>query len=344
MNSILLSRPGAVRERDDSAVAWHYGDPLREQKHLDSSGAIVERDRDLLVLTGPQRLTWLHDITTQHLTGLGDERGTELLVLSPNGHIEHHAGVFHDGERVWLDTAAGSGAALKDFLLKMRFFAQVEIDDAPGFALLSVTGYGDLAEPDTLEVPDAKFAAGSVPARPSAIYAGRNRDDGGWERRTDDIGRPTVDMLVPRDRIDETVAALALPLAGTWAFDTLRIPQGLPAFGIDTDHRTIPHEVVSLLVTAVHLDKGCYRGQETVARVHNLGKPPRALSILDLDGSEEQAPAPGTDVTLDGKTVGRVGTAGRHYEDGMIALALLRRNVREKPDVKLTVGESAASL
>ncbi|ADD45339.1 YgfZ/GcvT domain-containing protein [Stackebrandtia nassauensis] len=344
MNSILLSRPGAVRELEASTVPWHYGDPLREQKHLDSTGAVVERDRDLLVLSGPERLSWLHSITTQHLTELGDEQGTELLVLSPNGHIEHHAAVFSLGDKLWLDTAPGQGAALRDFLAKMRFFAQVEIEEVTDFALLSVTGPSDLAEPDTLEIPDAKFAAGSVPPRPSSIFAGRARPDGGWERRTDTVGRPTVDILVPRDQLDETIAALGLPLAGTWAYDTLRIPQGLPAFGVDTDHRTIPHEVVSLLVTAVHLDKGCYRGQETVARVHNLGKPPRATSILHLDGTEEQPPKPGDEVMLDGRAVGRVGTAGRHYEDGMIALALLRRNVRDKTDAKLMIGDSAAAL
>ncbi|MGH8875849.1 MAG: YgfZ/GcvT domain-containing protein [Stackebrandtia sp.] len=345
MNSTLLSTPGAVTEREDSTVAWHYGDPLREQRLLDTTGAVVDRgDRDLLILTGAERLSWLHSITSQHLENLGAGQGTELLVLSPNGHIEHHAGVFHDGERVWLDTAAGRGADLKSFLEKMRFFAQVEIETVSDFALLSVTRPSELAEPDTMGIPDAKFATGELAARPSAIFAGRSRGDGGWERRTDVLTAPTTDVLVPRDRVAETVDSLGLPLAGTWAFDTLRIPSGNPVFGVDTDHKTIPHEMPALMATSVHLDKGCYRGQETVARVHNLGKPPRMLSILHLDGTEEQPPAPGADVTLDGRVVGRVGTAARHYEDGMIALALLRRNVREKADVQLMVGNSAAGL
>ena len=96
--------------------------------------------------------------------------------------------------------------------------------------------------------------------------------------------------------------------------------------GLDTDHRTIPNEV-GWIGPAVHLDKGCYRGQETVARVHTLGRPPRRLTLLHLDGTENRLPRAGTDLLLDGRTVGRVGSSARHYELGPIGLALVKRNV-----------------
>ncbi|HET9563380.1 MAG TPA: glycine cleavage T C-terminal barrel domain-containing protein, partial [Mycobacterium sp.] len=107
-----------------------------------------------------------------------------------------------------------------------------------------------------------------------------------------------------------------------------------------TDHKTIPHEV-GWIGSAVHLDKGCYRGQETVARVHNLGRPPRRLVMLHLDGSAERLPAHCDPVELDGTTVGFVGSAARHHELGLIALALVKRTV--PVDTKLVAGGVAAS-
>src|SRR5207247_667215 len=88
----------------------------------------------------------------------------------------------------------------------------------------------------------------------------------------------------------------------------------------------IPNEV-GLLGVAVHLDKGCYRGQETVARVHTLGRPPRRLVRLLLDGSVDTLPAAGAALQLDGRTVGMVGGSARHHELGPVALALVKRSV-----------------
>ncbi len=116
-----------------------------------------------------------------------------------------------------------------------------------------------------------------------------------------------------------------------WAFEALRIAAHQPRFGLDTDHRTIPHEV-GWIGAAVHLDKGCYRGQETVARVHNLGHPPRRLVLLHLDGSADRLPAHGDPVELGGAAVGSVGSAARHYELGPIALALSSGPRRWRPN------------
>jgi folate-binding protein YgfZ len=145
----------------------------------------------------------------------------------------------------------------------------------------------------------------------------------------------------PRLQPRAELAAYDGPVAGVQAFEALRVAARVPRLGLDTDHRTLPHEV-GWLATAVHLDKGCYRGQETVARVHNLGRPPRRLVLLHLDGSDSELPAPGDQVQLDGRDVGRLGTAVRHHELGPIALALVKRNVPD--DAALVAGGVAAQI
>jgi hypothetical protein len=125
-----------------------------------------------------------------------------------------------------------------------------------------------------------------------------------------------------------------------WAFEALRIAARVPRFGLDTDHRTIPHEV-GWIETAVNLNKGCYRGQETVARVHNLGHPPRRLVFLDLDGSVDRLPVHGDPVKAADATVGFTGSAARHYELGPIGLALVKRAV--PVDETLLAGGVAAT-
>ncbi|HZB48133.1 MAG TPA: folate-binding protein, partial [Mycobacteriales bacterium] len=154
----------------------------------------------------------------------------------------------------------------------------------------------------------------------------------GWVRRMPAIGNGTadvVDLLVPRGSLaavaDRLTAAGATP-AGSWAYEALRVAGRRPRLGAETDHRTIPHEV-GWIGTAVHLDKGCYRGQETVARVHNLGRPPRRLVLLHLSGERDELPPAGTPLELDGRTVGFLGTAVHHHELGPVALAVVKRTV-----------------
>ena len=144
--------------------------------------------------------------------------------------------------------------------------------------------------------------------------------------KTDQIGGPYA--LVPRDEISNMTSNFSLTAleVGTWALDAHRVALGQPRFGFESDPKTIPNEL-GVLNIAVHMNKGCYRGQETVAKVFNLGKPPRRLTMLHLDGSGVDLPAAGTPVTLDGKNVGFVGTVARHHELGPIALALLKRSI-----------------
>ncbi|HWU22237.1 MAG TPA: folate-binding protein [Nocardioides sp.] len=284
MISPLLSLPGAVAgDGIDAGVAAHYGSLYGEQRSLAAGEGFVDLShRDVLTVSGVDRLTWLHSLTTQVFEGLEPGVWVNALVLSPQGHIEHAFAGVDDGEVFTAHTEPGRGEALIAFLDRMRFMMRVEVADVT--------------------------AERAVCWRPI---------DGG---RYD---------LVPRDQLP-AYAEAAGPAAGMWAFEALRIERGEIRFGIDTDERTIPNEVGLLPGqpwSAVHLDKGCYRGQETVARVNNLGRPPRRLTLLHLDGSVNRLPAVGSDITADGpRAIGRVGSSARHHELGPIALGLLKRN------------------
>ncbi len=142
---------------------------------------------------------------------------------------------------------------------------------------------------------------------------------------TTEIGGPFA--LVPRDEVaqmTQTFSAVATQV-GTWALDAERVAAHRPRIGFETDHKSIPNEI-GVLNGAVHMNKGCYRGQETVAKIYNLGNPPRRLVMLHLDGSDVGFPAKGTAIENDGVVVGFIGTVARHHELGTIALAIVKRN------------------
>ena len=282
MTSPLLSLPGAVAGSGiDAPVAAHYGSFNLEQRALEAGEGFVDLShRGVVRVTGPDRLAWLHSLTTQHLSELAPNTPTVALVLSPQGHVEHALYAVDDGEAFTAHVEPGAAPALVDWLDRMRFMMRVEVADV------------------TDEV--------AVAWRPASGYD-----------------------LVPREKL-AAYAEAAGPAAGTWAFEALRIARGEPRFGLDTDQRTIPNEVgwvTDAPWSAVHLDKGCYRGQETVARVHTLGRPPRRLTLLHLDGSVNRLPDHGTPLLHDGREIGFVGSAARHHELGPIALGLVKRAV-----------------
>ncbi len=325
----LLSRPGAVEGvGPDAGVAAHYGDPMREQRRLTEGLAVVDLShRGVLTVAGPDRLTWLHSMTTQHLADLARRTSAESLVLSPKGHIEHALHVVDDGETTWLSVEPGTAAALLDWLDSMRFMLRVEVADRS-------RDYAVLGEP---------YAVESAPGEPLAWrdpWPGLVGDTAAYGPVTGHpgLGRAWRELLVPRSDLEDAVGER--PLAGTWAAEALRVAAWRPRLGFETDHRTIAHEV-DWLRTAVHLHKGCYRGQETVARVHNLGRPPRRLTFLHLDGSGHVLPDRGAEVTLAGRAVGFVTSVARHHELGPIALALLKRNT--PLDAALEAGGIAAA-
>ncbi len=314
--SPLLLRPGAVEAPGvDAGTAWHYGDPMGEQRAAETGAALFDgSNRSVLTVAGEDRLTWLHTLTTQFLSTMTDGQTAQALILSPQGHVEQHFVVTEWNGTAVLDTEPAAGAALLAFLDGMRFWSKVETADVTtGLAILTVTGpaaEGVLSQ----AFPESGHGPGAVAAA------------GGFARRTEH----GIDLVLERAQLaevaDRLITAGATP-AGSWAADAIRIPARRPRWGVDTDERTIPNEV-SWLQSAVHLEKGCYRGQETVARVHNLGRPPRRLVMLNLDGSSGTLPETGNPVlTTHGKVVGRVGTVAQHHEYGPIALALVKRGI-----------------
>ena len=340
MTSPLLARPGAVEaDGPDAGVAAHYGDPMREQRALTAGTALVDLShRGVVTVSGPDRLSWLHSMTTQALTGVAPRSSVETLVLSPHGHIEHALHLVDDGELSWITVEPRTAPALVEWLSSMRFMLRVEVLDRTGeYAVLG--RHTPVGAPSPLDgVPgalaDATVAVWDDPwpglVGDTAAYGPQEGHPGeGWRWQ---------ELIVPRERLAELVGDL--PLAGVWAAEALRVAAWRPRLGFETDHRTIVHEL-DWLRSAVHLHKGCYRGQETVARVRNLGRPPRRVAFLHLDGSGHVLPEPGDPVTYDGRVVGRVTSVARHHVDGPIALAVVKRSI--PVDAALTVGDIAAA-
>jgi tRNA-modifying protein YgfZ len=295
----MLDLAGAVEaEWPDEGVAAHYGDPMREQRVMTEQPTLVDRsNRGVIKVTGPDRLSWLHSLTSQHLERLSPGSTQQALVLSPQGHLEHHLTLTDDGAATWIHVEPHTAAALVDYLNSMRFMLRVEVEDLTG--ALSVA---------TITSPDG---------------AARLAED------TDAVavmqGPFGTDLIVEPDAMGKLAATY--PVAGLWALEAARIAAHIPRPGLDTDHRTLPHEV-GLIEAAVHLNKGCYRGQETVARIQNVGRPPRRLVFLHLDGSVDRLPAHGAPITVEvGTEVGFVGSAARHFELGPIGLGLVKRTV-----------------
>lgn len=326
----VLNIPNQVRAPEsfiDQNVAWHYGDPLREQKYLTQFETSVDiSNRGVIKITGKDRKTFLHSLTSQHIEKLKVKDSTVSLLLSPNGHIEHELHVINNPEEIYLIVENLSLNSIIEFLQKMIFLSQVEITDVTNELATVFESKREIDEkyPTWLtplnylgeQIKDAGTSAGGdpnkyVPKR-SGKFSGR-------------------EILIPRNEL-ENYLLKAKYLAGTWALEALRIAAGVPRIIIDADHRTIPHEI-GLIGNAVHLEKGCYKGQETIARVHNLGKPPRKLVLLHLDGSVNRLPKPNSPVIVDGQEVGFVGSSAQHFELGPIALAI----VKAKTQVLLNV-------
>ena len=335
--SPLLSRPGAFAASGaDAGVAAHYGDPVAEQRALARRTRLALVDHSnlgVVTVAGEDRLSWLTTLSSQVLAGLGEGDSTELLLLTPQGRIEFSAFAVEKDGAVWLITERDQAAPLAEYLNRMKFMLRVEITDrTETHAVL-----GSTLDPREVEGADAVLAGGIVWTDPwSAGIA-----PGGYTYAPAGEGEHPASAyrryltIVPAHRLLDAVEGAQL--AGVWAAEALRIEAWRPRVGMDSDEKTIPHEL-DLLRTAVHLEKGCYKGQETVARVHNLGHPPRRLTFLDLDGSEHTLPAAGSAVMNGEKKVGTVTSVALHHEAGPIALAVLKRSVDPAATLRVVDG------
>lgn len=330
MTDPFAAVPGAVV---DDAGLQHVGSPLVEQRRLAAGAAIApRRDRAVIAVPGEDRLTWLDSLSSQALARLQPGVSTELLILDPQGHVEHAASVLDDGETTWLIADRADVDGLFDWLRKMRFRLRVDpriADDeyavvgGTAAALERISPATPTGVPLVWRDPWPSVAPGGHAYAPVDPHPGADRD---W-----------AEAIVTRDeeqRIADAAAAGDLELAGLAAVDALRVAAWRPRWTTDVDERALPHEL-DWLRTAVHLDKGCYRGQETIAKVHNLGHPPRRLVALQLDGSDSVLPEHGAAVRVGDDAVGIVTSAALHYEEGPIALAVVRRTT--PVDAPLTV-------
>ena len=354
-----MSESAPDSEFVDEAVASfgataHFGDPSGEQWALEGGRALVRRpDLAVIAVSGADRLTWLTSLASQIVTGLVPGASRELLILSPEGRVEHWAGASDDGEALHLIVERADLSGFVEFLESMRFALRVSIDQRDVAVFSSVRAGANTPEAVadlpghlwTWEDPWPGVTDGG------AAYFQGERHPGA---RT-----PMMFHAVSRQAADEFEAAWlaggaasgaaeahAAPSsappcapsstpspaggkrrrAGYLAWEAMRIAAWKPRLGRETDARAIPPEV-DWLRTAVHTAKGCYRGQETIARVINLGRPPRRLTYLQLDGSRGDLPAPGTPITVGGRQVGVITSSARHADEGPIALALIARAV-----------------
>jgi tRNA-modifying protein YgfZ len=315
---------------------WHYGDPLGEQRAALDDAVVIDRShRGVITLTGTARRSWLHSISSQHVADLADGATVENLSLDGQGRVEDHWIQTDLADITYLDTEPWRAEPLLGYLTRMVFRADV-VPEAADFGVLSLLGPALDGRP-TLDA----LGLDALPEEPAA----RPLTGGGFVRRMPakaDGPAIALDLVVPGDQVEpwrERLEAAGLRPAGVWAYEAHRVASLRPRLGVDTDERTIPHEV-GWIGSAVHLNKGCYRGQETVARVHNLGRPPRMLVLTHLDGSVSR-PASGSEVTADGRTVGRLGTVVDHVDLGPVALALVKRTLTADTPLEVE-GEGAA--
>jgi len=290
-----------VESGPDQGAIWHFGEPNKEQKELVSGNGWADLShRAVISISGKDRLTLLHALTTQHLEKLAPGDWQEALILDAQGHIVEQLFLVDDGSITWIHTEAQRCELLIEYLEKMKFMLDVAVkDQSNNYAVLRAAGAAD------------------------------------------NVGGPYA--LLPRAELADTVSAFnkAHTQVGIWAVEALRVAQGRARLLFEVDHKSIPNEL-GFLNKAVHMQKGCYRGQETVAKVFNLGQPPRKLVLLHLDGSMVELPEHGIKITLDDKEIGYIGTVARHYELGPIALAVIKRNTPQQ--AQLLAGNVPASI
>jgi len=312
-------------------VKKHYGNPMIEQRSLLEGDAVCLMDpAGIISVSGVDRLTWLHSLLSQNLKNLKPGESAEALLLDPQGHIEQQIKVIDDGETTWLMVNKDNTQPLLDWLSKMVFRMKVELTDrSEDFVLVGAT------KPK----PEISFVSNSHPLVWKDGWPGVT--PGGYRYSTREVNYSWFEHLVEAKKVDTVLGQASL--SGTMAADSLRVAAGRPLAASEIDDKSLPHEL-DLLATAVHLSKGCYRGQESVAKVHNLGHPPRRLTFLHLDGSEHSLPDVGDEVRVTGqeKVVGKVTSAAQHFEMGPIALAIISRSVAE--DASLEVSSSGGMI
>ena len=299
-------------------VKQHYGDPMIEQRKLSEGQALCLLDtQGVITVSGVDRLTWLHSLLSQNLKNLSAGESAEALLLDPQGRIEQVIKLIDDGQTTWLMVDRTQTESLLSWLQKMVFRMKVEITDrSADFATVGATAAD----------PEISFVSNEHPLIWKDQWPGVVA--GGHRYSTRSVEYTWFEHLVQVADLEKVLAGTSF--AGTMAADGIRVAAGRPKAINEVDEKSLPHEL-DLLSTAVHLSKGCYRGQESVAKVHNLGHPPRRLTLLHLDGSEHAIPDIGDELRVVGedKSRGKITSVAQHFDMGPIALAVISRSTPE---------------
>lgn len=329
---------------------WHCGDPFAEQRSTQQNGALIDfRHLAVLSVTGDDSPSWLHSLLSQKVLDMPADSTTQselrrAHVLDAHGHILEECWVARTSEGYLLATPRSHEQSLLDYLSSMVFWSRVTVT-ATDHTVAAILGPWASESPD--ETPASRPALSSTVS--DIITQNEVVAAGGYPR-----GLPLTLLFIP-PTADETAVldgllATGLTAAGSWTWDALRVAAGLPEITTDVDERSLPHEYDSVgepaTGAAASVTKGCYRGQETIAKIHNVGLPPRRQVVLLLDGSSELRPTPGTPLYADPeqkKVSGRIGTVVDHWEYGPMALALLRRTVDDSTELTWKTDEGAGS-
>ncbi|CAB4892031.1 MAG: folate-binding protein [Actinobacteria bacterium] len=310
--------------------------PFIQQRLLASGDAFLDRcDRCVILLTGSDRLTWLDGLVSQHVRDLEMDQSTETLILTPQGRVEYQAAVVDDGTTTHMIVNRDSADVLAEWFDRMIFSADVEVILASELHVLGAFAgrAADVFASVTTSTPVVVWRDPWGTMTPGGVqYALGEHPGNDWTYG---------EALVSSDDLALVHGALAdagVAEVNRDAWDALRVAAWRPAIEAEGDDTLIPHEV-DWMRSAVHLNKGCYRGQETVAKVHNLGAPPRRLVLLHLDGMSDSLPNRGAEVSLDEKVVGHVTSPVRHGQEGLVALALVKRSLPVTATLDVVTGE-----
>ncbi|MEY4434154.1 MAG: hypothetical protein RIR16_194 [Actinomycetota bacterium] len=312
-------------------VTTHFGNPLDEQRSLLHGKSAVELDAlSIIRVEGADRLSWLHSLLSQNLRSLSAGQSTEALLLDPQGHIEQAIKIYEDGQATWLLSSQSATRSLEAWLRKMIFRMQVKVENLSS----AYRALGYFGEHEFQTGPQLIWQDSWPEPKPGSVRYSKAKPEP-WNYKI---------ALLENDGFEKGQSEFEN--AGALALTALRVAAHRPEFDSEVDDRSLPHEL-DWLASAVHLSKGCYRGQETVAKVHNLGHPPRRLVMLHLDGSGHLLPEAGAELFQADVAAprGRITSVGHHFEMGPIALAVIARStpVDATLFVKTEVGEISAS-
>ncbi len=286
--------------------------------------ALVDRaERGKLALTGTQAREFLQGQVSNDVERLADGQGCYATFLTQKGKMLGDLRILWTGCELLLDCERCALQALFNMIRHYKLGYDVELHKRTlQRGLLSVIG------------PEARAATGAGDL-PEVEHAHRDAELAGVPVRliVTDLG---VDVLCEAERTDEVKAALGVAEVSQAAGEVLRVESGRPRYGVDLDESVMPQEG-GLNERAVSFDKGCYVGQETVARLHWRGKPNRGLRGVLLS----EPAAAGTALRLGERTVGTLTSPTQSPRFGPIGLALLRRQA--EPGAEVTVGEGPAT-